>query len=71
KEFLLLYLFLRKPGRVYNRAHLLDRIWGKDSYIDERTVDVYIRRLRTILEKYDHSSLIKTVRGVGYRAAAN
>ncbi len=71
KEFLLLYLFLRKPGRVYNRAHLLDRIWGKDSYIDERTVDVYIRRLRTILEKHDHSSLIKTVRGVGYRAAAS
>ena len=71
KEFLLLYLLLRKPGRVYNRAHLLDRIWGKDRYIDERTVDVYIRRLRTILEKHDHSSLINTVRGVGYRASAN
>lgn len=71
KEFLLLYLFLRKPGRVYNRAYLLDQVWGKDSYIDERTVDVYIRRLRTVLEKHDHSSLIKTVRGVGYRAAAD
>ncbi len=71
KEFMLLYLFLRKPGRVYNRVHLLDRIWGRDSYIDERTVDVYIRRLRTILEQHGHSSLIRTVRGVGYRAAAN
>ena len=71
KEFLLLYLFLRKPGRVYNRAYLLDQVWGKDSYIDERTVDVYIRRLRTVLEKHGHSSLIKTVRGVGYRAAAD
>ena len=71
KEFKLLYLFLRKPGRVYNRAHLLDQVWGKDSYIDERTVDVYIRRLRTILEKHGHGGLIKTVRGVGYRAAVD
>jgi len=67
KEFQLLYLFLRKPGRVYDRAQLLDRVWGKDSYVDERTVDVYIRRLRTILEQCGHSTLIKTVRGVGYR----
>ena len=71
KEFQLLYLFLRKPGRVYNRVQLLDKVWGKDSYIDERTVDVYIRRLRTILEKHGYSGLIKTVRGVGYRAAAD
>ena len=46
-------------------------MWGKDSYIDERTVDVYIRRLRTILEKHGHGGLIKTVRGVGYRAAVD
>ncbi len=71
KEFLLLYLFLRKPGRVYNRVKLLDQVWGKDCYIDERTVDVYIRRLRTVLVKYDHSNLIETVRGVGYRASTN
>jgi len=69
KEFQLLYLFLRKPGRVYNRGQLLDKIWGKDSYVDERTVDVYIRRLRAILEKHSHGKLIKTIRGVGYRLA--
>jgi two-component system phosphate regulon response regulator PhoB len=67
KEFELLYLFLRKPERVYNRAQLLDQVWGRDSYVDERTVDVYIRRLRTILEQNGHESVIKTVRGVGYR----
>jgi two-component system phosphate regulon response regulator PhoB len=70
KEFQLLYLFLRKPGRVYNRTQLLDQVWGKDSYVDERTVDVYIRRLRAILEQNGHGKLIKTVRGVGYRLAA-
>jgi len=67
KEFQLLYLFLRKPGRVYSRGQLLDKIWGKDSYVDERTVDVYIRRLRAILEKHSQGKLIKTIRGVGYR----
>ncbi|MCY4313307.1 MAG: winged helix-turn-helix domain-containing protein, partial [Gammaproteobacteria bacterium] len=67
KEFELLYLFMRKPDRVYNRTRLLDQIWGKDSYVDERTVDVYIRRLRSVLEKHNHHKLIKTVRGVGYR----
>lgn len=71
KEFQLLYLFMRKPGRVYDRAQLLDRVWGKDSYVDERTVDVYIRRLRTVLERYDHGDLIKTVRGVGYRLSSD
>ena len=70
KEFQLLYLFLRKPERVYNRTQLLDQVWGRDSYVDERTVDVYIRRLRTVLERYGHENLIKTVRGVGYRLAA-
>lgn len=69
KEFQLFYLFLRKPGRVYDRTQLLDKVWGKDSYVDERTVDVYIRRLRAILEQYGHGKLIKTVRGVGYRLA--
>ena len=69
KEFQLLYLFLRKPDRVYDRTRLLDQVWGKDSYVDERTVDVYIRRLRSALEKYNHGDLIKTIRGVGYRLA--
>lgn len=67
KEFELLYLFIRKPNRVYSRVQLLDKVWGKDSYVDERTVDVYIRRLRSILEAAGHANLIKTVRGVGYR----
>ncbi len=71
KEYQMLYLILRKPGRIYKRTELLDRIWGKDSYIDERTVDVYIRRLRSILEKYGHATLVKTVRGVGYGASVN
>lgn len=70
KEFELLYLFLRKPERVYSRTTLLDQIWGKDSYVDERTVDVYIRRLRSILEKCGHENLVKTVRGVGYRLSS-
>ncbi len=69
KEFELLYWFIRKPHRVYDRAQLLDRVWGKESYVDERTVDVYIRRLRAILDPYGHKDLIKTVRGVGYRLA--
>ena len=67
KEFELLYLFLRKPGVVYSRTQLLDSVWGIDSYVDERTVDVYIRRLRSTLEKHQHGNLITTVRGVGYR----
>ena len=71
KEFELLYLFLRKPDRVYSRSQLLDRVWGKDSYVDERTVDVYIRRLRSVLEQHDHDKLIKTIRGVGYRLASS
>lgn len=70
KEFELLYLFLRKPDRVYTRSQLLDKVWGKDSYVDERTVDVYIRRVRSVLEQYGYKSLIKTVRGVGYRLAS-
>ncbi|MGB5705626.1 MAG: phosphate regulon transcriptional regulator PhoB [Arenicellales bacterium] len=69
KEFELLYLFLRKPDRVYSRTQLLDQVWGRDNYVDERTVDVYIRRLRAILEQYGYQALIKTVRGVGYRLA--
>lgn len=71
KEFELLYLFIRKPDRVYSRTQLLDKVWGKDSYVDERTVDVYIRRLRSILERHGHDRLIKTVRGVGYRLSTS
>ena len=69
KEFQLLYLFLRKPDRVYSRTQLLDQVWGKDSYVDDRTVDVYIRRLRSTLEEHAYGKLIATIRGVGYRLA--
>ena len=71
KEFELLYLFLRQPNRVYERGLLLDQIWGKDAYVDERTVDVYIRRLRASLEKHGYGELVMTVRGVGYRLNVN
>ncbi|NKB78022.1 MAG: phosphate regulon transcriptional regulatory protein PhoB [Gammaproteobacteria bacterium] len=67
KEFDLLYLFLRQPTRVYERTQLLDQVWGKDAYVDERTVDVYIRRLRSGLEQHGYDGLISTIRGVGYR----
>jgi two-component system, OmpR family, phosphate regulon response regulator PhoB len=54
------------PGRVYSRAQLLDEIWGNNVYVEERTVDVHIRRLRQALEPTGHKGLLETVRGVGY-----
>jgi two-component system phosphate regulon response regulator PhoB len=66
-EFRLLHFFMQHPDRVYARAQLLDKVWGTAVYIDERTVDVHIRRLRKALEKNDHHQLIQTVHGVGYR----
>jgi len=66
-EFRLLQFFMQHPDRVYSRAQLLDQVWGNTVYIDERTVDVHIRRLRKALEKNDHDQLIQTVHGVGYR----
>lgn len=66
-EFRLLQFFMQHPDRVYSRTQLLDQVWGNAVYIDERTVDVHIRRLRKALEKNDHSQLIQTVHGVGYR----
>jgi two-component system phosphate regulon response regulator PhoB len=55
------------PERVYSRRQLLDMIWGIDAYVEERTVDVHIRRLRKVLEPSGFDHLIETVRGVGYR----
>ncbi len=55
------------PERVYNRSQLLDRVWGGDVYIEERTVDVHIRRLRKVLAEFNVAHLIQTVRGTGYR----
>jgi len=69
-EFRLLHFFMTHPERVYSRDQLLDRVWGRNAYIEERTVDVHIRRLRKAMETTGHDRLIQTVRGVGYRFSA-
>ncbi|MEM7406867.1 MAG: phosphate regulon transcriptional regulator PhoB [Pseudomonadota bacterium] len=69
-EFRLLQFLMRNPRRVYSRSQLLDEVWGQDAYIEERTVDVHIRRLRMHLEPHDADSYVQTVRGVGYRFSA-
>ncbi|WP_320819810.1 phosphate regulon transcriptional regulator PhoB [Thalassolituus sp.] len=68
-EFRLLEYFMRHPNRVHSRAQLLDRVWGGNVYIDDRTVDVHIRRLRKAISIDGHEHLIQTVRGAGYRFA--
>jgi two-component system phosphate regulon response regulator PhoB len=68
-EFRLLRLLLARPERVHSRAQLLDLVWGDHVYIEERTVDVHIRRLRLALEPFGIDKLIETVRGSGYRLA--
>ena len=65
-EFRLLQFLMTHPGRVYSRAQLLDQVWGDHVYLEERTVDVHIRRLRKALEPSGHDRLIDTVRGAGY-----
>jgi two-component system, OmpR family, phosphate regulon response regulator PhoB len=65
-EFRLLHFLMTHPGRVYSRAQLLDRVWGDHVFIEERTVDVHIRRLRKALEPSGHDRLINTARGSGY-----
>ncbi len=69
-EFKLLRFFMTHPERVYNRQEILDGVWGNDAYIEDRTVDVHIRRLRKALEITGHEKLIQTVRGAGYRLSA-
>ena len=66
-EFRLLHFFMTHPERVYSRAQLLDQVWGDDVFVEERTVDVHIRRLRLGLEPSGHAGLVQTVRGAGYR----
>jgi two-component system phosphate regulon response regulator PhoB len=66
-EFRLLHFFMTHPERVFTRQQLLDQVWGNGAYVEERTVDVHIRRLRKILEASEHDKLIQTVRGAGYR----
>ena len=67
KELKLLEFFMRHPNRVFSRGQLLDRVWGGNVYIYERTVDVHIRRLRKAITMNDHERMIQTVRGSGYR----
>ncbi|MGB5638641.1 MAG: winged helix-turn-helix domain-containing protein, partial [Sedimenticolaceae bacterium] len=66
-EFRLLHFFMTHQDRVYSRTRLLDRVWGTNVYIEERTVDVHIRRLRKALEPFGVDRLVQTVRGAGYR----
>lgn len=66
-EFRLLHFFMSHPERVYSREHLLDNVWGNNVYVEDRTVDVHIRRLRRVLEASGHDRMIQTVRGAGYR----
>jgi two-component system phosphate regulon response regulator PhoB len=65
-EYRLLEFLMLRPGRVFSREQLLDNVWGRDVYIDERTVDVHVGRLRKALSRPGHASAIRTVRGVGY-----
>ncbi len=65
-EFRLLRVFLKRPGRVFSREQLLDLAWGRDIYLEPRTVDVHIRRLRKALNAADDEDVIRTVRGSGY-----
>ncbi len=69
-EFRLLEFFMTHPDRVYTRTQLLDYVWGRNMYVEERTVDVHIVRLRKLLKPLDCDQMIQTVRGYGYRFSA-
>lgn len=66
-EFKLLHFFMTHPERVYSREQLLNYVWGTNVYVEDRTVDVHIRRLRKAIEQDGHDKMIQTVRGTGYR----
>jgi two-component system phosphate regulon response regulator PhoB len=66
-EFRLLQFFLTHQERVYTRDQILDYVWGSNVYLDERTVDVHIRRLRKAISVAGHENYVQTVRGTGYR----
>jgi two-component system, OmpR family, phosphate regulon response regulator PhoB len=66
-EFRLMQFFMTHPDKVFSRTQLLDQVWGRSVYIEERTVDVHIRRLRKILGDYGKEDMVQTVRGFGYR----
>lgn len=69
-EYRMLEFFMTHPERVYSRDQLLDRVWGGNVYVEERTIDVHIRRLRKALEEYGYDRFVQTVRGAGYRFSA-
>ncbi len=69
-EYRLLEFFMAHQGRAYSRSQILDHVWGTNTYLEERTVDVHIRRLRKALEPYGSSEYLQTVRGHGYRFLA-
>ncbi|HEX5056581.1 MAG TPA: phosphate regulon transcriptional regulator PhoB [Gammaproteobacteria bacterium] len=69
-EFRLLQFFMSHQDRVFSRAQLLDHIWGRNAYVEDRTVDVHVLRLRKLLKPYNLDNLIQTVRGSGYRFSA-
>ena len=69
-EFRLLRHLMERQGRVYSRQQLIDAVWGLDSEIDERTVDVHVRRLRKAIDRNDRDSLVRTVRAAGYAMGA-
>ncbi len=70
-EYRLLHFFMTHPERVYSRTQLLDHVWGGSVYVEERTVDVHIRRLRKTLEPHSVETMVQTVRGSGYRFSAS
>ncbi|MEM1229351.1 MAG: phosphate regulon transcriptional regulator PhoB [Pseudomonadota bacterium] len=69
-EFRLLALLMSQPDRAFDRSALLDRVWGRGVYVEERTVDVHVLRLRRALKPFGMDSLVQTVRGIGYRFKA-
>ncbi|MCA3921019.1 winged helix-turn-helix domain-containing protein, partial [Burkholderia sp.] len=68
-EFRLLHFFMKHPERVHSRTQLLDQVWGDHVFVEERTVDVHIKRLRAALKPAGCDAMIETVRGSGYRLA--
>lgn len=70
-EFKLLRFFLMHQNRVYSRDQIIDHVWGQNIYVDERTIDVHIRRLRKAIMVDKHDRLIQTIRGSGYRFSSN
>ncbi|SJM90006.1 DNA-binding response regulator in two-component regulatory system with PhoR (or CreC) [Crenothrix polyspora] len=66
-EFRMVQFFMTHPDKVFSRSQLLDQIWGRSVFIEERTIDVHIRRLRKILDEYERGDLLQTVRGFGYK----